>query len=57
MRIPDQGQQDRVDHRVVEADTQHFISDRLQQRLFPEIERVFNYEITRHERYRIERYE
>ena len=57
MRIPDQGRQDRVDHWVVEADTQNFISDRLQQRLFPEIKRAFNYEITRHERYRIARYE
>ena len=57
MRIPDQGRQDRVDHWVVEADTQNFISDRLQKRLFPEIKRAFNYEITRHERYRIARYE
>lgn len=57
MRIPDQGRQDRVDHWVVEADTQTFISDRLQQRLFPKIKRGFNYEITRHERYRIARYE
>lgn len=57
MRIPDQGRHDRVDHWVVEADTQHFISDRLQQKLSPEIQRAFNYEITRHERYRIARYE
>ena len=57
MRIPDQGRQDRVDHWLVEADTQNFISDRLQKRLFPEIKRAFNYEITRHERYRTARYE
>ena len=57
MRIPDQGRQDRVDHWVVETDTQNFISNRLQKRLFPEIKRAFNYEITRHERYRIARYE
>ncbi|MEE3007464.1 MAG: 2OG-Fe(II) oxygenase [Pseudomonadota bacterium] len=57
MRIPDQGRQDRVDHWVVETETQNFISNRLQKRLFPEIKRAFNYEITRHERYRIARYE
>ena len=57
MRIPDQGRQDRVDHWVVEAETQNFISNKLHKRLFPEIEKAFNYEITRHERYRIARYE
>ena len=56
MRILDQGRQDRVDHWVVEADKQNFISDRPQKKLFPEIKRAFNYEITRHERYRIARY-
>ncbi len=57
MRILDQGRQDRVDHWVVEADKRNFISDRPQKKLFPEIKRAFNYEITRHERYRIARYE
>lgn len=57
MRIPDLGRQDRVDHWVVEADTQAFITERLRNRLFPEIQKAFNYPITRHERYRIARYE
>ena len=57
MRIPDQGRQDRVDHWVVEIETQDFISNRLKNRLFPAIKQAFNYDITRHERYRIARYE
>ena len=57
MRIPDQGRQDRVDHWVVETETQDFISNRLKHRLFPAIKQAFNYDITRHERYRIARYE
>lgn len=57
MRIPDLGRQDRVDHWVVETDTQAFITERLRTRLFPEIQKAFNYPITRHERYRIARYE
>lgn len=57
MRIPDLGRRDRVDHWVVEQDTQAFISDRLRRRLFPEIQKAFNYPITRHERYRLARYE
>jgi hypothetical protein len=46
-----------VDHWVVETDTQAFITERLRTRLFPEIQKAFNYPITRHERYRIARYE
>ncbi len=57
MRIPDLGRQDRVDHWVVESDTQALITDRLRARLFPEIQKAFNYPVTRHERYRIARYE
>ncbi len=57
MRIPDLGRQDRIDHWVVETDTQAFITARLRARLFPEIQKAFNYPITRHERYRIARYE
>lgn len=57
MRIPDLGRRDRIDHWVVEADTQAFITDRLRKRLFPEIEKAFNYQVTRHERYRLARYE
>ena len=57
MRIPDLGRRDRIDHWVVEADTQRFITERLQARLFPEIGKAYNYQVTRHERYRIARYE
>ena len=57
MRIPDLGRQDRIDHWVVETDTQAFISERLRTRLFPEIQKAFNYKVTRHERYRLARYE
>ena len=57
MRIPDLGRRDRIDHWVVEADTQALISARLRTRLFPEVLKAFNYQVTRHERYRIARYE
>lgn len=57
MRIPDLGRRDRVDHWVVERDTQDLISGRLNGRLFPEIKKAFSYDVTRHERYRIARYE
>jgi hypothetical protein len=42
---------------VVETETQAFISERLRTRLFPEIQKAFNYQVTRHERYRLARYE
>ena len=57
MRIPDLGRRDRIDHWVVESDTQAFITDRLRRRLFPEIRKAFNYQVTKHERYRLARYE
>jgi|GEM_PF-549610 predicted 2-oxoglutarate/Fe(II)-dependent dioxygenase YbiX len=57
MRIPDLGRRDRIDHWVVEADTQALITARLRARLFPEVLKAFNYRVTRHERYRIARYE
>jgi predicted 2-oxoglutarate/Fe(II)-dependent dioxygenase YbiX len=57
MRIPDLGRRDRIDHWVVETDTQALISTRLQTRLFPEVLKAFNYPVTRHERYRIAHYE
>jgi hypothetical protein len=57
MRIPDLGRRDRIDHWVVEQDTQAFITDRLRKRLFPEIQKAFNYQVTRHERYRLAQYE
>lgn len=57
MRIPEYGREDRVDHWVVDPDTQAFIDDRLSRRLFPEIQKAFQYRITKHERYRIACYE
>lgn len=57
MRIPEYGRKDRIDHWVMNAKTQALINDRLQRRLFPEIQKAFNYRITRHESYRIGCYE
>jgi len=53
MRIPEYGRADRIDHWLVEADTNNFIDGRLQSRLFPEIRRAFQYAITRREMMRI----
>jgi 2OG-Fe(II) oxygenase superfamily len=53
MRIPEYGRGDRVDHWLIEADTNAFIDGRLRSRLFPEIRRAFHYEITRREVMRI----
>ncbi len=52
-RIPDYGRKDRIDHWVRQPDTVAFINDRLGRRLLPEIERSFQFKITRHEAYRI----
>ena len=53
MRIPDYGRRDRVDHWVINKTTTQFIYDRLSSRLFPEIEKAFQYRVTRFERFRI----
>jgi peroxiredoxin len=53
MRIPEYGRGDRIDHWLVDADTNGFIDARLQARLFPEIRRAFQYRITRREMMRI----
>jgi peroxiredoxin len=53
MRIPEYGRGDRIDHWLVDQDTVSFIDSRLQHRLFPEIRRAFQYQITRRERMRI----
>ncbi len=53
MRIPEYGRGDRIDHWLVEADTNAFIDGRLQSRLFPEIRRAFQYRVTRREMMRI----
>lgn len=57
MRIPEYGRKDRIDHWIVNSQTMGFINDRLKRRLFPEIERAFQYKVTKHERYRIGCYE
>ncbi|HUH85207.1 MAG TPA: redoxin domain-containing protein [Stellaceae bacterium] len=57
MRIPEYGRRDRIDHWLVEAETVSFIDSRLQTRLFPDIHRAFQYQITRRERMRIGCYE
>jgi hypothetical protein len=57
MRIPDYGRGDRIDHFVVDADTNAFIDDLLHRRLFPEIRKAFQYRITKREPYRIACYE
>ncbi|MCR9070804.1 MAG: 2OG-Fe(II) oxygenase [Alphaproteobacteria bacterium] len=57
MRIPDYGRDDRIDHWVCSAETNNVIDGRIGPRLIPEIQRAFNYRVTRHERYRIACYE
>lgn len=57
MRIPEYGRNDRIDHWVCAAQTNNFIDSRLVPRLMPEIQKAFNYRVTRHERYRIACYE
>jgi peroxiredoxin len=57
MRIPDYGRRDRVDHWVINQATTRFIVERLSARLFPEIEKAFQYRVTRFERFRIGCYE
>ena len=56
-RIPDYGRQDRIDHWVRQPETVAFINDRLGRRLLPEIEKSFQFKITRHEAYRIGSYQ
>jgi peroxiredoxin len=53
MRIPEYGRGDRIDHWIVDRDTDTFIWGRLTNRLFPEIRRAFQYHITRRERLRM----
>ena len=57
MRIPEYGRGDRIDHWLIEADMVNLIETRLRRRLFPEIRRAFQYQITRRERMRIGCYE
>ncbi len=57
MNIPEYGRKDRVDHWLMNAQTNAFIDDRLRRRLFPEIRKAFQYRVTRREGYRIASYE
>ncbi|HZB91744.1 MAG TPA: redoxin domain-containing protein [Stellaceae bacterium] len=49
MRIPEYGRADRIDHWLIEPDMVNLIDSRLQRRLFPEIQRAFQYPVTRRE--------
>ena len=53
MRIPEYGRGDRIDHWIVDRDTDSFVWGRLTSRLVPEIRRAFQYHITRRERLRM----
>ena len=57
MRIPEYGRDDRIDHWVMNQATIGFINQRLKRRLLPEVRKAFGYDITRHEPYRITKYE
>ena len=56
-RIPEYGRKDRIDHWIRQPETNAFIDDRLNRRLIPEIQKSFQYKITRREVYRIGCYE
>ncbi len=57
MRIPEYGRDDRIDHWVMNPATIGFINERLKRRFLPEVKKAFAYAITRHETYRITKYE
>ncbi|MFO1061929.1 MAG: 2OG-Fe(II) oxygenase [Dongiaceae bacterium] len=57
MRIPDYGRKDRIDHWLIAAEPNQLVDSRLQARVFPEVRKAFQYNITRRERYRIGCYE
>jgi peroxiredoxin len=57
MRIPEYGRGDRIDHWIVDQDTETLLRQRLELRLIPEIAKAFQYRITRWERMRIGCYE
>lgn len=56
-KIPEYGRKDRIDHWIRQPETNAFIDDRLNRRLIPEIQKSFQYKITRREAYRIGCYE
>jgi len=53
MRIPEHGRNDRIDHWIVDRDTESLLQRRIAQRVLPEIARAFHYRITQWERMRI----
>lgn len=57
MRVSEYGRFDRIDHFVVNRETNELIHSRFQTRLFPEIKKAYQYDITRYEPYRIACYE
>ncbi len=57
MRVHDYGRQDRIDHWVMNRETQALLMSRIQSRLFPEIQKAFHYRVTRSEPFRIACYE
>ncbi|WP_395017817.1 2OG-Fe(II) oxygenase [Dongia sp.] len=56
-KIPEYGRKDRIDHWIRQPETNAFIDDRINRRLIPEIQKSFQYRITRREAYRIGCYE
>ncbi len=57
MRVPGYGRHDRIDHWIINSETNHWLDDRFRKRLFPETHKAFQYRITRREHYRIGCYE
>ena len=53
MRIPEHGRTDRIDHWIVDKETETFLHRRIELRVLPEISKAFQYRITRWERLRI----
>ena len=57
VRVPEYGRRDRIDHFIVNREPNELIHSRFHSRLFPEIKKAYQYEITRYEPYRIGCYE
>ncbi len=57
VRVPEYGRRDRIDHFIVNRETNDLIHSRFHARLFPEIKKAYQYDITRYEPYRIACYE
>ncbi len=57
VRIPEYGRRDRIDHFIMNPETAGLIHARFQARLFPEIKKAFQYDVTRYEPYRVACYE